>query len=134
MLGRVCCTQILEKGACFWNSAQKGKQWKKITLCWRLGRDPPENQEEKASFSPNLSLEHSVHVCVLSRVRLFVTAMECCLPASSAHGILQGVGCHSPLQGIFPTQGLNWHLLCLLQWQVGSFNTEPPGKPSTLNR
>ena len=25
-----------------------------------------------------------------------------------------GVGCHSFLQGIFPTQGLNWHPLCLL--------------------
>ena len=24
------------------------------------------------------------------------------------------------LQGIFPTQGLNPHLLCLLQWQVDS--------------
>ena len=25
-----------------------------------------------------------------------------------------GVGCHAPLQGIFPTQGSNPHLLCLL--------------------
>ena len=25
-----------------------------------------------------------------------------------------GVGCHFLLQGIFPTQGSNWHLLCLL--------------------
>ena len=29
-----------------------------------------------------------------------------------------GVGCHAMLQGIFPTQGLNPHLLCLLHWQV----------------
>ena len=28
-----------------------------------------------------------------------------------------GVGCHFLLQGIFPTQGLNW---CLLHWQVDS--------------
>jgi len=31
-----------------------------------------------------------------------------------------GLGCHFLLQGIFPTQGLNLHLLCLLLWQAGS--------------
>ena len=31
-----------------------------------------------------------------------------------------GTGCHFLLQGIFPTQGLNLHLLCLLHWQVDS--------------
>ena len=39
-----------------------------------------------------------------------------------------GVGCHSLLQGIFPTQGLNLCLLCLLLWQVGSLPPAPPGK------
>ena len=34
-----------------------------------------------------------------------------------------GVGRHFLLQGIFPTQGLNIGLLCLLHWQVGSFTT-----------
>ena len=38
-----------------------------------------------------------------------------------------GVGCHFLLQGIFPTQGLNPHLL--LGRQI--LYTEPPGKPST---
>ena len=33
------------------------------------------------------------------------------------------------LQGIFPTQGLNPHLLCLLHWQAGSLPLAPPGKP-----
>ena len=33
------------------------------------------------------------------------------------------------LQGFFPTQGLNPHLLCLLHWQVGSLPLAPPGKP-----
>ena len=28
--------------------------------------------------------------------------------------------CHALLQGIFPTKGLNPHLLCLLHWQAGS--------------
>ena len=34
-------------------------------------------------------------------------------------------GCHFLLQGIFPTQGSNLHLL----WQADSFTTEPLGKP-----
>ena len=39
-----------------------------------------------------------------------------------------GAGCHFLLQGIFPAQGLNPHLLCLLHWQAGS----SPGMPITL--
>ena len=41
-----------------------------------------------------------------------------------------GVGCHAFLQGIFPTQGSNLCLLCLLHWQVGSLPLVPPGKYS----
>ena len=40
-----------------------------------------------------------------------------------------GVGCHFLLQGIFPTQGLNVHLLSLLDWQLGSLPLVLPGKP-----
>ena len=40
-----------------------------------------------------------------------------------------GVGCHALLQGIFPPQGWNPHLLCLLHWQAGSLPLAPPGKP-----
>ena len=39
-----------------------------------------------------------------------------------------GVGCPA-LQGIFPTQGSNPSLLCLLHWQVDSSPLAPPGKP-----
>ena len=39
-----------------------------------------------------------------------------------------GAGCHFLLQGIFPTQGSNPCLLCLLHWQTGFFTTAPPGK------
>ena len=31
-----------------------------------------------------------------------------------------GVGCRFLLQGIFPTQGMNWRLLCLLHLQMCS--------------
>ena len=61
--------------------------------------------------------------CVLShfsRVPLFVIPVDCGPPGSSVHGDSPGkntgVGCHALLQGIFPTQGSNQHLLCLLYW------------------
>ena len=37
------------------------------------------------------------------------------------------VGCHAH-KGIFPTQGLNPCLLCLLHWKVGSLPLAPPGE------
>ena len=43
-----------------------------------------------------------------------------------------GVCYHSLLQGVFPTQGSNPQLLCLLHWQVGSLLLVTPGK-SLLN-
>ena len=42
------------------------------------------------------------------------------------------MGCHSLLQGVFPTQRSNQHLLCLLHWQVGSLPLAPPRKPKML--
>ena len=44
-----------------------------------------------------------------------------------------GVGCHALLQGIFPTQGSNSRLLCLLHWQAGSLPLTPPGKPKVFH-
>ena len=59
--------------------------------------------------------------------------MDCSPPDSSVHGILQARilewVCHSSLQGIFPTQGLN---LGILYWQVDSFPSKPPGKPEKV--
>ena len=45
-----------------------------------------------------------------------------------------GVGCHFLLQGIFPNQGSNSHLLHLLHWQEDSSTAEPPGKPTSMLR
>ena len=60
-------------------------------------------------------------------------AMECSPPGSSVHGDSPGkdtgVGCYALLQGIFPTQGSNLHLLCLLHQQEGSLPLVLPGKP-----
>ena len=38
------------------------------------------------------------------------------------------VGCHFLLQGIFPTQGSNLGLLCLLHLEADSLPLAPPGK------
>ena len=54
-------------------------------------------------------------VCVLTHFSLvwLWDRMYCSPPGSSFHGMLQRVGCHALLQGIFPTQGSN---LCLLHF------------------
>ena len=73
-----------------------------------------------------------VHARLLQSCPTLCDPMDCSSPGSSLHGILQikniGVGCHALLQGFFPTQGSNLHLLSLLHWQVGSLPPAPPGK------
>ena len=70
-----------------------------------------------------------VCVCVLSRDRLFAcNPMDCRLLCSwDSPRKNTGVGCHFLLQGIFPTQGLNPCLLCILHWQADSLPLAPPG-------
>ena len=59
--------------------------------------------------------------------------VDCSPPGSSVNwdssGQNTGVDCHTLLQGIFLTQGLNLRLPCLLHWQAGSLPLAPPGKP-----
>ena len=84
----------------------------------------------------------SIIACVLShfsRVQLFAILCELYSPpGSSVRGILQArilenlVGCHTLLQGIFPTQGSDLSLLHLLHWQEGSLQLALPGKPSSI--
>ena len=76
-----------------------------------------------------LSLCVCVCVCALSHVRLFATTwiVACQLLCPwDFPGMNTEVGCHAILQGIFPTQGLNPWLLCLLHcrrilgcWAIG---------------
>ena len=75
------------------------------------------------------------HACVLSHIssiRLCATSWTVARQAPlSVEFSRQDYwsGCHSFLQGIFPTQGLNLCLSRLLHWQVGSLPLAPPGKP-----
>ena len=48
-------------------------------------------------------------------------------------GKITGMGCHFLLQGIFPTQGSNLHLLCLLHWQADSLPLHHLGSLNILN-
>ena len=47
---------------------------------------------------------------------------------SSPLGKNTSMGCYGLLQGIFPTQGSNPGLFCLLHWQVGSLPLQLHGK------
>ena len=65
--------------------------------------------------------------------------MDCSPPGSSVHrdspGKNTGVGCHFLLQGIFPNQGSNLHLICLLHWQADFFlPLAPREKPKKIKR
>ena len=74
-------------------------------------------------------------VCVLSyfsRVQLFVTPWTVARQSALSMGFSRQEywsGGHALFQGIFPTQGLNLCLLCLLLLQAGSLPLMPPEKP-----
>ena len=61
--------------------------------------------------------------------------LNCSPSGSSVDGISQAriLGCHFLLQGIFPPQGLNPHLLHLLYWQVDSLPPSHLGSPKASN-
>ena len=73
-------------------------------------------------------------VCMLSCVWLFVAPWIVVHQAPLSMEFFSentGTGCHFPFQGIFPTQGLNPCLLCLLHWQVDSLPLCHLGSPSS---
>ena len=79
--------------------------------------------------------------CVCSVAQLCLTFCDLMdsslssLPGPSVSGVFPGkntkVGCHFLLQGIFPTQGSNLCLLCLLYLQMNSLPLAPPRKPKS---
>ena len=70
-----------------------------------------------------------------SHVRLFATLwfarLDRLLCPWNSPGKNTGGGCQAFLQGSFPTatQGLNFRLLHIVHWQVGSLPLALPGKP-----
>ena len=85
-----------------------------------------------ASFPSCLPLNiKPLCVCMLSCIWFFVTQglwpTRLLWPGDSP-GKNTGVGCQALLQGIFPIQGSNSHLLHFLHWEAGSLPLAPPGK------
>ena len=74
-----------------------------------------------------------VHAKLLQLDPTLCDPVDCSPPGSSVHGILQArilewVAMPSS-RGIFPTQGSNQNLLCLLHWQVSSLPPSHLGSP-----
>ena len=90
-----------------------------VALNWMHGLSPAPAFQKVSKYCSWLEHAHSV-------VSALCDPVDCSPPCSSVHGIFAGkntgVGCHFLLQGIFPTQGSNLHLWCLLQWQVDSLH------------
>ena len=77
--------------------------------------------------------------CMLSQLRLTLCdPVDGSPPGSSVHWILQArilewVIMPPLLQGIFPTEGSNPHLLHFLRWQVSSLPRVPSGSLYTIS-
>ena len=96
-------------------------------LNWTLGV-----QAEKSSKKGKLYLLLKTFLVGHTSCPTLCDPMKCSLPGSLSIRFSSqeyGVGCHALFQGIFPSQGSNPHLLCLLYWQESSLLLAPPGKP-----
>ena len=88
------------------------------------------DSEEKAGVKvgsvgePYMWLSHFCRVWVFVTLHTVARQAPLSMQFSSKN---TGVGCHDPLQGIFPTQGSNPRILSLLHWQVGSVPLASPG-------
>ena len=93
-----------------------------------------------ASFPSSPQVLNSEHARVLSHfshIRLSARLLTVACQAPLSMGFSRKEyrnGCHDLLQEIFPTQGSNPCLLCLLNWQGGrgSLPQTPLGKPIKL--
>ena len=88
-------------------------------------------------FTTSTTWEAHVYICAVlcfvSHVLTLCVSVDCNPPGSSVHADSlcknAGMGCYALLQGIFPSQRLNLHLLHLLHSQASSLPLAPPGKP-----
>ena len=128
---RATCKPLFIKYELWWNTASSlpprmQNPWILRGNCNRLELDlgiRGRSRDESQRLPRDACIR--VHVYMLSHFSL-CNSMDCSLPVSSVHGIFflgknTAIGCHSLLQGIFPTQGLNPSLLCLLHRQVDFF-------------
>ena len=101
-----------------------------------LGCEEGVNRSQKSVQEQLRSLRISYMFPFAARSQLAVVSdcdsVDCSPPSSYVHGVFQARILEwiaiSSSRGIFPSQGSNCHLLCLLHWQADSFTTELPGK------
>ena len=110
-----------------------GKEQSAQGLCIRKGpgllhsedsETPEEDFQLKAAVSFSV---HSIPSVVSDSATLWTIARQAPLSMEFSSKNT-GVGCHVLLQGAFPTQGSNLHLLCLLNSQAGSLPLAQPVK------
>ena len=101
---------------------------------------PPPRSDAVCSWKKSAVVVHEcfsfLSVCAqaLGPVQLFTTPWTVAHQALSVGFSRQEYWRALPvlLQGIFPSQGLNPCLLCLLPWQADSLSLAPPGKPLSI--
>ena len=83
-------------------------------------------------------LNVTLHACLVgSIVSDFSNTIDCSHQVPLFMGFSRkntAVDCHVILQRIFPTQGSNLHLLCLLRWLLHSLPLTPPVKPKCYSK
>ena len=102
--------------------------------CVLINRKETVSRKSSMSFSLQV-LNHPLSLCC---VQVFYNPMDWSPPGSSVQAPLASdfpgkntrVGCHSLLQGIFPTQGSNPRLL---HWQASSLPLSHQGSPSHVS-
>ena len=106
-------------------------KWRQRSIVVKnAGKQAKEIYLSLTSDSSNSLAGVCVSVCVCSVVHGLQPARLLCLwnlPSKDT-----GVCCHFLLQGIFPNQGLNLRLLCLLHWQAVSLPLCHSGSPHWL--
>ena len=98
-------------------------------LAWEiLWTEEPGGLQSMGSKESDMLLLLSHFSCVQ-----LCNPIDCSPPGSSVHRILQARTLEwvtiSSSRGIFPSQGSNPSLSCLLHWQADSLPLVPPGKP-----
>ena len=130
---RLTCGSLTCKFASRVNSQALYSSWQ--VLCswqreqyalWHRGTRSPISCGEPCpvSYLQGQKLHVHMHACSVSQLCLTLcNPMDCSPPGFcpwNFPGKNTGTSCQFLLQGIFPTQGLNLHLLRLLHWQLDS--------------
>ena len=133
------CTQIFIAAALFiitkkWKQSKRPPMDEGVNKMWAL-QTMEYYSAIKAWRSDTLyNMDESWKHCVLSRLSCDSLWLHALQPARllcprDSPGKNTGMSCHALLQGIFPTQGSNPSLSCLLHWQAGSLPRAQPGEP-----